>query len=84
MSTDHKFEGWLGKDPSSVEGKMVWESYDPKPFEDTDVDIKISHCGVSHIRCLSRSIVPSYDVHKISTFHSYDHVHGKDVLFIVI
>lgn len=47
MSTDYKFEGWLGKDPSSVEGNMVWESYDPKPFDETDVDIKISHCGVS-------------------------------------
>ena len=27
---------------------MVWESYDPKPFDETDVDIKISHCGVSY------------------------------------
>ncbi|KAJ5306236.1 hypothetical protein PENANT_c077G00285 [Penicillium antarcticum] len=24
MSTDYKFEGWLGLDPRSADGKMVW------------------------------------------------------------
>ena len=47
MATDYKFEGWMGKDASSVDGKMVWQGYEPKPFDDTDIDIKISHCGVS-------------------------------------
>ncbi|KIW18351.1 hypothetical protein PV08_02639 [Exophiala spinifera] len=46
MSTDYKFQGWLGLDPESVKGKMVWKEYEPKPFEETDVDIKITHCGV--------------------------------------
>ncbi|KAL4880600.1 chaperonin 10-like protein [Aspergillus karnatakaensis] len=46
MSTDYKFEGWLGLDASSAEGKMVWQEFEPKTWEETDVDIKISHCGI--------------------------------------
>ncbi|KAL4816754.1 chaperonin 10-like protein [Aspergillus spinulosporus] len=46
MSTDYKFEGWLGLDTSSVDGKMQWKEFEPKPWEETDVDIKISHCGI--------------------------------------
>lgn len=44
--TDYKFEGWMGLDSSSVEGKMVWQEFEPKPWEETDVDIKITHCGI--------------------------------------
>lgn len=43
---DYKFEGWLGLDASSAEGKMVWKEFEPKPWEETDVDIKITHCGI--------------------------------------
>lgn len=25
---------------------MVWKEYEPKPFEENDVDIKITHCGI--------------------------------------
>lgn len=46
MSTDYKFEGWMGLDPKSVDGNMKWQSYEPKPWEESDVDIKISHCGI--------------------------------------
>ncbi|KAF2836502.1 GroES-like protein [Patellaria atrata CBS 101060] len=46
MNTDYTFQGWLGKDAKSVEGNMVWEEFQPKPFTETDVDIKITHCGV--------------------------------------
>ncbi|KAK4186498.1 chaperonin 10-like protein [Podospora australis] len=45
-STDYKFEGWLGQSPDSVNGKMVWGEFEPKPWEETDVDIKVSHCGI--------------------------------------
>ncbi|KAF2126041.1 alcohol dehydrogenase-like protein [Dothidotthia symphoricarpi CBS 119687] len=41
-----KFEGWLGKDEKSVEGKMEWGSFEPKKWSEDDVDIEISHCGV--------------------------------------
>lgn len=46
MSTDYKFQGWIGLDKDSVNGKMVWQEYEPKTFEETDIDIKITHCGV--------------------------------------
>ena len=44
--TDYKFEGWLGHDADSVNGKMVWGEFEPKPWEETDVDIKVTHCGI--------------------------------------
>uniref|UniRef100_L2G8C4 Zinc-binding alcohol n=1 Tax=Colletotrichum fructicola (strain Nara gc5) TaxID=1213859 RepID=L2G8C4_COLFN len=45
-ATDYKFEGWVGLDEKSSEGNMVWQEYDPKPWEETDVDIQITHSGV--------------------------------------
>lgn len=44
--TDYKFEGWMGLDPSSAQGNMVWQEFEPKAWEETDIDIKISHCGI--------------------------------------
>lgn len=41
-----KFEGWLGKDKTAVDGNMEWGSYEPKKWTENDVDIEISHCGV--------------------------------------
>jgi alcohol dehydrogenase (NADP+) len=46
MSTDYKFEGWMGFDPNAVKGNMKWQEYDPKTWTESDVDIKISHCGI--------------------------------------
>ncbi|CAD6568044.1 MAG: hypothetical protein ASARMPREDX12_001050 [Alectoria sarmentosa] len=46
MSTSYSFQGWLGLDPSSVEGNMKWQGYEPKTWEETDVDIKVTHCGI--------------------------------------
>ncbi|RFU82194.1 alcohol dehydrogenase superfamily, zinc-type [Trichoderma arundinaceum] len=46
MSVDYKFEGWMGDDVSSSEGKMVWREFQPKPWEETDVDIKVTHSGI--------------------------------------
>lgn len=32
----------------TAEGKMVWQRFEPKPFDEAgDVDIQITHCGVS-------------------------------------
>ncbi|KAM7211544.1 GroES (chaperonin 10)-like protein [Rhypophila decipiens] len=45
-ATDYKFEGWLGLDASAADGKMQWGEFEPKAWEETDVDIKITHCGV--------------------------------------
>lgn len=46
MLNDYKFEGWMAFDQDSIQGKMVWQPYEPKPFEKTDVDIKVTHCGI--------------------------------------
>ena len=43
---DYKFQGWLALDPESVNGKMEWQTFEPKTWEETDVDIKVTHCGI--------------------------------------
>ena len=45
-STDYQFEGWLGHDQSAAEGNMTWGPFEPKPFEETDIGIQITHSGV--------------------------------------
>jgi alcohol dehydrogenase (NADP+) len=39
--TDYKFQGWMGLDKDAVEGKMVWQEYEPKTWTEADVDIKV-------------------------------------------
>jgi alcohol dehydrogenase (NADP+) len=39
MSTDYKFEGWVGLDANAAKGNMVWQSYEPKAFQETDIDV---------------------------------------------
>lgn len=46
MATDYKFEGWLGHDSSAVEGNMTWGPFEPKKWQEDDVDIQITHCGI--------------------------------------
>ncbi|KAL4996354.1 chaperonin 10-like protein [Aspergillus recurvatus] len=43
---DYKFEGWMGLDKNSADGNMVWQEFQPKAWEETDIDIKITHCGI--------------------------------------
>ena len=43
---NYKFEGWLGKSPESVQGKMEWGAFTPKEWTEDDVDVKVTHCGV--------------------------------------
>ena len=43
---DYKFEGWLGLDKDSASGKMVWKDFEPKTWEETDLDIQVTHSGV--------------------------------------
>ncbi len=45
-STDYKFMGWLGLDRDADNGKMVWQEYEPKAWEETDVDIQITHSDI--------------------------------------
>ena len=50
-----KFEGWFGFNKETGVGGMKWQEFEPKKFENTDVDIKISHCGKS---CLDSTCIP--------------------------
>ena len=43
--TDYKFEGWMGEKENAI-GNMVWKEFQPKTWDERDVDIKITHCGV--------------------------------------
>jgi alcohol dehydrogenase (NADP+) len=42
----YKFEGWRALDASSADGKMVWTEFQPKKWEETDIDIRVTHCGI--------------------------------------
>lgn len=46
MAAEYGFQGWLGLNKDSAKGNMVWRDFQPKPFQDTDVDIKVTHCGI--------------------------------------
>ncbi|KAK3696990.1 hypothetical protein LTR37_017697 [Vermiconidia calcicola] len=46
MANEYKFEGWMGLDAESAKGKLVWQDFEPKTWEETDVDIKVTHCGI--------------------------------------
>jgi alcohol dehydrogenase (NADP+) len=46
MATDYKFEGWLGLSPDAINGKMQWGAFEPKKWQEDDVDIQITHCGI--------------------------------------
>lgn len=38
-----KFEGWVGHSPDAP---LTLTTFEPKPFEPTDVDVKVTHCGI--------------------------------------
>ncbi|RSL73941.1 hypothetical protein CEP51_011704 [Fusarium floridanum] len=46
MSTHYEFQGWLGHSPDAINGKMEWGPFEPKKWEEDDVDIQITHCGI--------------------------------------
>lgn len=39
MAQGPVFEGWVGLDKNSVKGNLVWQKFEPKTFEETDVDV---------------------------------------------
>lgn len=46
MTSPETFHGWLGHDSSAAQGNLKWAAFTPKPFAATDIDIKVSHCGI--------------------------------------
>lgn len=57
-----RFQGWLGFDADSVNGRMKWGEFEPKLWTEDDVDIEISHCGMCgsdvHLLASARSPTP--------------------------
>lgn len=47
-STDSKFEGWVGLDANAAKGNMVWQSYEPKAFQETDIDVRCFKIHIQH------------------------------------
>lgn len=71
---DYKFEGWMGLDSESAKGKLVWQEFKPKTFEDTDVDIEITHCGIcaTDLHTLRSGHGPVSHYHVQFHPHTYD------------
>lgn len=46
MSTNDRWEGWVGFDSEAARGNMVWAEFEPKPWEETDIDIRVTHSSV--------------------------------------
>lgn len=55
------FHGWMATDATSP---LKYQAFEPKAWEETDVDIKISHCGVcaSDIHTLRSGWVSGHDL----------------------
>jgi hypothetical protein len=45
-ATNFAFQGWMGLDKDSANDPMKWQSYQPRTWEETEVDLKITHCGI--------------------------------------
>lgn len=40
------FKGWGAFDKNAINGELKWFEYEPKHWEETDVDIKIQYSGI--------------------------------------
>jgi D-arabinose 1-dehydrogenase-like Zn-dependent alcohol dehydrogenase len=45
-NTDYKFEGWVGLSAESVKGQMHFQSFEPKKWDEDDVDVRVQYCGI--------------------------------------
>ncbi len=59
-----KFEGWIAHNRAAAAGQMEWGFFEPKPWEETDVDIEVTHCGIcsSDLHVLRSDWPASYPV----------------------
>lgn len=44
--SNSKFQGWMGLDKEAANGGMVWQEFEPKPWTEDDVEMKVTHCGI--------------------------------------
>lgn len=47
-TADDKFEGWMALDKATGIGGMKWQEFEQKEFEEIDINIKITHYGMSN------------------------------------
>ncbi|KAE8446794.1 hypothetical protein EG329_011571 [Mollisiaceae sp. DMI_Dod_QoI] len=40
------FKGWMGSDKDALQNGLKIGSFEPKKWKETDVDVKVTHCGV--------------------------------------
>ena len=62
MPTPPKFQGWVAEDASAVDGHMVWKEFQPKDWEETDIDIQVSQScnpNLELIRTLNPNLNPN-------------------------
>jgi D-arabinose 1-dehydrogenase-like Zn-dependent alcohol dehydrogenase len=73
-STDYKFEGWMGLDKEASKGNMVWQEFEPKPWEETDIDMRVTHCGIcgSDMHTLRSGWVSHRDVWWVICYCNHD------------
>lgn len=43
---NNKWQGWVGHDVGAAQGNMTWGEFEPKAWEETDVDIQVTHSSV--------------------------------------
>ncbi|WRT70567.1 uncharacterized protein IL334_007565 [Kwoniella shivajii] len=46
MTTQAVFKGWKGNDEKAVDGNLVFEEFEPKQWDEDDVEMKILYCGI--------------------------------------
>ncbi|KAL4869689.1 hypothetical protein BDV12DRAFT_185012 [Aspergillus spectabilis] len=58
LKMPESFTGWVAHDPKSP---LTYSQYTPKPFEKTDIEIRITHCGIcgSDIHTIRSGWAPS-------------------------
>lgn len=44
--TDYKFQGWAGLTADACKGEMSFQSFEPKKWDEDDVDVRIQYCGI--------------------------------------
>ncbi|KAK8854970.1 hypothetical protein IAR55_003710 [Kwoniella newhampshirensis] len=45
-ATEPVFKGWAGLDAKACQGNLDFQSFEPKKWDEDDVDVKILYCGI--------------------------------------
>lgn len=85
MSTDYKFAGWMGLDKTADQGNLKWQEYEPKKWEETDIDIQVSPCsGVFKSEMKLIVFFIDYTLRNLRVRHAYAPIRvGRDALSLL-